>query len=69
MKLWKFKEELCKGIDCKQKIDNESRNQVIYKVTPYGKLSDYLITFGCFKTPYHVAVKILKMPDFWIFMH
>ena len=41
----KFKEELCKGIDCKWEVDGELGNQMIYRVTPHGKTSHHLVTY------------------------
>ncbi|XP_027071125.2 protein FAR-RED IMPAIRED RESPONSE 1-like [Coffea arabica] len=41
----KFKEELCKGIDCKWEVDGDLGNQMSYRVTPHGKTSHHLVTY------------------------
>ncbi|KAL3499810.1 hypothetical protein ACH5RR_038903 [Cinchona calisaya] len=45
----KFKDELCRGIDCKFEIDSESGNQMIYRITPYGKKFHDFVTYDSSK--------------------
>ncbi|XP_071939829.1 protein FAR-RED IMPAIRED RESPONSE 1-like [Coffea arabica] len=65
----KFKDELCKGIDCKWEVDGELGNQVIYRVTPYDKTSHHLVTYDSSRIQFHVVVRNLNLLDFYVHMH
>ncbi|KAL3497962.1 hypothetical protein ACH5RR_040694 [Cinchona calisaya] len=60
----KFKDEFCRGIDCKFEIDSESRNQVIYKITPYGKKFHHFVTYDSSKDSISCSCKKFEFASY-----
>ncbi|XP_027169197.1 protein FAR-RED IMPAIRED RESPONSE 1-like [Coffea eugenioides] len=60
----RFKDELCKGIDCKWEVDGELGKQVIYRVTPYGKTSHHLVTYDSSKNSISCSCKKFEFAGF-----